>query len=500
MNIVDNDNGYSSEFYCLRDSEAELTLEEPQSQLFPITPCTSSGSSSPKLYGRMTPMEQLEELLEKSFHFHKCHPFPTEHNRLETLVKTKGKIEEIVTHANETHPIIHEKVLKLIEKFLIDKRKWGTEKEQALYHHMTPSQFINRLLHKRPLVFMNRLDHYLLRDGTTGEGGFETIGTLDEKDPLTLENYLSYEEMSISAMLGMSVPTHFINRGWRNNRGQPGREGWFEQKGIYIGLVGARLEKPGFMEWKHMVITPEQNTKENGYGKEADPTNPKKRNMEIWTEFYKCGEGGRNFFPSYDEAEQDASGKHLLVGKNTYLNVEVYKKRIRMSVEPFLLEANNKALQQKTKAYVHAVGIGLGVWKLSDHQGKLMVDVYSDVIKERNLTHISDIDFSWFPGDCKHCGSAGKDEIYAMNGNRIKIHFSKRNPSQKLEGEDAGKLIVASYAWDGNSYPGNEFWLGSSYLAASGDPAAACSSTIPELQNPEINPNVSGPNTRVYKA
>lgn len=427
-------------------------------------------------------IETFSSLSAKSRRFNAKTPFPTQANRISAIAKNTNQQKEIANQANDARPIVSAPVMVLISEFLSYKKKHGSSIEQKLYAGMSEKAFVDRLLIKRPLMFMTAADSYLLRNGDQGHGGFESIGTNQERSPLVLHDYLSYDEMQIAALLGVSVPTFFINNGNRNNNALPGEPGTYQEQGVYVGLVGARFEKPGLMEWQHMIITPQQNIAQNGYGQAADPQHPKTKLLYLWSQLYD------ESFVTFEQAHADKSGRYISIGSNIYFDSTIYKKRMKMVIEPFLVDANERGKSKGKKVYCHVVGLGLGVWQKTPAQTKLMLEVCAEIIKTRNLSSVSDLDFSWF-SESWTCGGISNGGTFATEHNAITIHFSKRNPADKLVNTDANKLLVAMYAWDGNAYPGNEYWAG--YLAASGDPAAACCSTIAELQNPLINSNVS---------
>lgn len=452
---------------------------------------TKSNLKEPKIQASANQhvnIPEFQALVNKSKKFAAQVTFPTINNRISNIAGSNKQIQEyIVAHARNTYPILHTKVKSLIDGFLAYKQTNGTHVEKTLYANMSKDMFIDRLITQRPLMFMTGVDSYILRDGKTkGSGGFELIGTNNEKAPLLLKDYLSYDEMQIAALLGVSVPTYFINNGIRDNSGLKGDSGTFQEHGIYVGLVGARFEKKDLMEWQHMIITPTQNTMQNGYGK----NNTKNQKLAVWSKFYGLS------FPTFDEAKNDKSGRYISFENGSmYFDSAVYKERLKLVIEPFLLDAHQRGMQNNKKVYVHAVGIGLGVWQVLPIQAQLMLEVYADIIKKNNLSQIADIDFSWF-ANVDNCGGVKDGGTFKAANNQIKIHFSKRNPADILQGSDVNKLLVACYAWDGNSYPGNEYWGG--YLTASGDPAAACCATIAELQNPQINERVAAKYTHYY--
>lgn len=408
--------------------------------------------------------------------------------------------EEVEAFANDSWVLLGKPVLRLLQAFLVAKREHGVEHEKKLYARMTVVELVDRLIKRRPLAFLGAEDSYLLRSGESSSGGYDTVATNSLDNPINLRDYISYDEMQLAALLGVSVHTHFVNTGSRQNRGRPDAPGKFEPSGIYVGLVGARFEREELMEWKHMVITKAQNTNAKGYGRQRKLWAAEAL-LRPWADFYGMyTDSNGPFFPSYDEVASmspEQRAKMLIIpvteGSPDFFFGYVFRRRLRAVLEPFFRDANYRAGLEKKTAYVILVGLGLGVWKLTESQTDMFTDEVALLLEEVALPNIADVCFSYFQSQA--CGPASNGQVFAKTkaGNPITILFNKSDPAEKLPAE---KLLCACYAWDSNSFPGNEYWFGS--LTASGDPAAACCSTIPYLQNPYINEAICGTHAVVY--
>ena len=373
--------------------------------------------------------------------------------------------------------------------------------------------------------------------------------------------------MSTATVYGMGsgvclVMVRMDNFGTSQDDVDSGKTAWPKQ-GIYMGLVGARFERQEKMEHGLMAVVKKQNDKKKGYGAFADDQKAIEcNNTELEKELdingaalLKRAADAQKFYgkedkaihrafeswydvthlPTYEEVQQsyaDSDGRTRYLqcsgfgGPAEYLDMKMFKARIRVSMELFLFDADKRAQQyqqlygdklsaaktSKIGAYCHVVGLGTGVWSFERvEQNRAIVTVVKEIIECTKLQYIDCVYFGWFTNDAMWDSADEtkrkllfdvdpKDESqYWMkdgSGHRVDIGFGRREPAGDRPGYELC-LLTAMYAWDSNSFPGNEYYLG--MLSASGDPAAAACSTIPYVQNSKINvEHVNGENSHVF--
>jgi hypothetical protein len=369
----------------------------------------------------------------------------------------------IAADAKATHILVHPRYPALLASFLAYKSANGSIHERDLYANLSWQQLAARFINARPLAFVGSSDFTLLRDGTTLDSDatqeWDRNGTAFQhlNTHITLGNYLSYDEIMLSSLLGVSGPSHFVNTGSRYNRARPAPKGSYEPHGIIVGLVGSRFERENRMDSVHIL----------------PPTAlPQEKSEE--TETLQD--------PAISTMIQTFLGAPR--GPTLDFDIPMYKARCRVTAETFLLEANARAADAGQKAWAYVVGLGLGVWQHTSEQRELYVSAWGEALDALGLAHVGTVEFAYI-SDVSAQVQAEVRDLAARKG--IKVVFSRRDPAEKLQN---GELLVLSYAWDGNAFPGNEYWLGS--LTGSGDPAAACMSTVAELHNPLVNPEFTG--------
>ncbi|KAI0478420.1 hypothetical protein GGR56DRAFT_689217 [Xylariaceae sp. FL0804] len=431
---------------------------------------------------------------------------------------------------------------ELVERFLDHKRRHGSAVERALYGHgrdrdrrdhrgeagpaWTWRRQVARLVRDRPLVFMGPRDYTLLRDGTRladAAGAWDRVGTDAEGDnnananandassssSLRLRHYLSYDEMMLGSLLAVSGPSCFVNDGARHNRGRPaGASSSFAPRGIVVGLVGARFERDDRMDAALLLPPPPLPAPHHR-------STPGSMHPELRSLF-------RGFFAARSSPSSSSATTTTMTDDG--FDVRLYKGRMRAgALDLLLLEAADRARAAGAgvRAHVYLVGLGLGAWLRDARQAEWLVEALVDAVEElapelggeveangsaaagqqssrsrsrgrSSRSRIGTLELAWFP----HLPSRLRERLTRAAESRLgaRVLFTKENPAAArqwkpaAQGQEEEQLLVVSYAWDGNAFPGNEYWAG--MLDASGDPAAACMSTIAELHNPYINPRL----------
>ena len=142
---------------------------------------------------------------------------------------------------------------------------------------------------------------------------------------------------------------------------------------------------------------------------------------------------------------------------------------MRVAYETFFLEAQARADEEQKDAVCWLVGLGTGAWAVNTAmQEEAIEEVIIDIFHTIHLPRIAELR--------QYSQRTAKKNLERKQGAGLPaVHWTRGNlnPGDTIMDN---QILVRLYAWDGNAFPGNEFWVG--LFDGSDDPAAACSSTI----------------------
>jgi Domain of unknown function (DUF4804) len=414
--------------------------------------------------------------------------------------------EKIIEKAQSTRPFLAKEIWDLMEKFMDFMRDLPGEEGsnyRIVYENFTPPDLIKRLLFKRPLSFLSR-DSYIARADANGNNKrgrgkyYDLAKTLDPTDsPICLRDYISYDEILLAALICMSTPTYYVSDG-SLRKFEIASNKPFLSEGILCGLVGARNTKAGFME--HRFIHPWQNDTHDQGVTLSD---------NFWIENVYSDAFPQKKIPSLEEIYSNHD-----IYKNIYkdeINVVYFEKRLSLSIVPYLREACARGHESMKHIFCSIPGIGAGVWA-GQTSAKTIIELIVQVVLKFLDESFSMPEFKYLKAIAIPKSDATILKTFIPKGkilkitqtssniftiefrepedHKITIYNESRYVAQVLPQEFSDCLSIAAYAWDGNSYPGNEYWKKS---LASFDPQAIYCSLLGQLQNPEVNVKLADP-------
>jgi hypothetical protein len=260
-----------------------------------------------------------------------------------------------------------------------------------------------------------------------------------------LDRYLHPDESVISSLLGLKVPSFAYDDGRRENdcRKKPDTL----KEVIMLPQVGARLEPHDRLDRGDLFLI----------DKKADLKTP------------------------FQQALQQGLSE-------LYKNVDLYEARCRLVIQ----QAFKAAIGNDKPTHLILTGLGQGVWqggkgdKTIPRFNKALMDEIKNLGDYGNLRFLTVMDYV-------------KENERKTLGKRLGRNCRSKNLSCSYENENTSKVFdrksveglvdMFSFAWDGMSLVGNEYYNG---LCGnqSADPAAAYSTSVAFVSHPRINPDM----------
>lgn len=405
--------------------------------------------------------------------------------------------------ARNTRPFLSTSIWNILTEFMNFMRNLPGEEGKnykIVYENFTQSDLVKRLLFKRPVVFCEpilscmRFDEGPIR----GNYNFYDVATsLDSDEPKGkpwLREYISYDEILLSSLICMSTPTFYVSDGSIRNWNKISTSPHIE-RGILCGLVGATNTKINFLENRFI------------YPLQPNHSNEVHKSDEFWIKYVYREAFPEGKIPTQDEVNQfpEIYGK-IYSGD---INMVYFEKRLMFSIIPFIEEASARGVEIGKNVFCSVPPIGAGVWA-----GQIDSDIIRRLIIEGVIKYLDDnFDYAKFnrlaalvlpKTDLSFYSSLRPSKkvreikinddatvsifFYAPKDHKITIFNQVRYVAELLPKGFENCLSIAGYAWDGNSYPGNEYWK--AYLC-SFDPQAIYCSLLGQFQNPEVNTKIA---------
>jgi hypothetical protein len=169
---------------------------------------------------------------------------------------------------------------------------------------------------------------------------------------------------------------------------------------------------------------------------------------------------------------------------------EWYTERSQLVIEQAVIAA----IHHEKPTNLIITGLGQGVWKggFGEKTRPAFTEALCATLRriryKNNLHHLTVFGYVDSVDDDKVEGQIRNAIASGPIANQDFRFTYERDFTAPVFGQQAGLVDMFSFAWDGMSYVGNEYFQGAGDVSA--DPAAAYSTSVAFLAHPKINPDM----------